>query len=170
MANHQTYKGGDKWQRPSGRATSLLASSPYPCVCFAAARYSPTRFHEIHRECGTRIHHQLYCPYDERVVTRDEVALGYETDKDKYVLVEPAELKKIQPKSSKAMEILQFVKFSDVDPIYFETSYFAVPDEGGKRAFALLLKTLEPCGYAAIAQMTMHQRERTVFFVPIAVA
>ncbi len=137
-----------------------------PVRLFAAARYSPTRFHEIHRECGTRIHHQLYCPYDERVVTHDEVALGYETDKDKYVLVEPAELKKIQPKSSKAMEILQFVKLSDVDPIYFETSYFAVPEEGGKRAFALLLKTLESTDYAAIAQITMHQRERTVVLRP----
>ena len=137
-----------------------------PVRLFAAARYTPTRFHEIHRECGTRIHHQLYCPYDERVVTRDEVALGYETDKDKYVLVEPAELKKIQPKSSKSMEILQFVKLSDVDPIYFETSYFAVPDEGGKRAFALLLKTLESMRYAAIAQVTMHQHERTVILRP----
>jgi DNA end-binding protein Ku len=137
-----------------------------PIRLFAAARNEHTRFHEIHRECGTRIHHQLYCPYDERVVTREEVALGYETDKDKYVLVEPGELKKIQPKSSKVMEILQFVKLGDVDPIYFETSYFAVPEEGGKKAYALLLKTLETMGYAAIAQVTLHQRERTVVIRP----
>lgn len=137
-----------------------------PIRLYAAARNERTHFHEIHRECGTRIHHQLYCPYDERVVARDEVALGYQTGKDTYVLVEPAELKKIQPKSSKVMEILQFVKLSEVDPIFFETSYFAIPDEGGQKAYVLLLRTLETMDYAAIAQMTLHQRERTVIMRP----
>jgi DNA end-binding protein Ku len=133
-----------------------------PIRLYAAARYTHTRFHEIHRECGTRIHHQLYCPYDERVVTRDEVGLGYETDKNKFVLVEPAELKRMQPKSSKVMEILQFAKSDEVDPIYFETSYFAVPEEGGKRAFDLLLRTLEELEYTAVARITLYQRERVV--------
>jgi DNA end-binding protein Ku len=137
-----------------------------PIRLYAAARDERTRFHEIHRECGTRIHHQLYCPYDERVVTRAEVALGYEIDKDKYVLVEPSELKRIQPKSSKVVEIVQFVKLADVDPIFFETSYFAVPEEGGQRAFVLLLRTLETMNYAAIAQLTLHQRDRTVVMRP----
>jgi DNA end-binding protein Ku len=137
-----------------------------PIRLYAAARSEHIHFHEIHRECGTRIHHQLYCPYDERVVTRDEVALGYETDKDTYVLVEPSELKKVQPKSSKVMEIIQFVELTEVDPIFFETSYFAVADEGGQRAYTLVLKTLEAMGYAAIAQMTLHQRERTVIIRP----
>jgi DNA end-binding protein Ku len=137
-----------------------------PIRLYPAARESHVRFHEIHRECGTRIHHQLYCPYDQRVVTRDEVALGYETGKDKYVLLEPVELKKIQPKSSKAMDIIEFVKLDEVDPLFFETSYFGVPGEGGQRAYALLLKTLEQLHYAAVASVTLHQRERTVIIRP----
>jgi DNA end-binding protein Ku len=137
-----------------------------PIRLFPAAREKHVAFHEIHRECGTRIHHQLYCPYDERVVTRDEVALGYEVDKDKFILVDPAELKKLQPRSSTAMEIVEFVKLSDVDPIYFETSYFAVPEEAGARAYALLMKTMMEMRYAAIAKVTMHQRERTVIIRP----
>ena len=131
-----------------------------------AARDAHTHFHEIHRECGTRIHHQLYCPYDRRVVARDEVALGYETSKDNFVLIDPTELKQIQPRSSKVMEILQFVTLSDVDPIFFESSYFAAPEEGGKRAFALLVKTMEQMGLAAIAKMTLHRRERAVAIRP----
>jgi DNA end-binding protein Ku len=130
-----------------------------PVRLFAAARSAHTRLHEIHRECGTRIHHPLYCPYDERIVTRAEVAMGYEVDKDKYVLVEPAELKKTQAASSKVLEITQFVKLAEVDPIYFDTSYFAVPEEAGKRAYALLLRTMEELEYAAIAKITLHQRE-----------
>jgi DNA end-binding protein Ku len=133
-----------------------------PVRLYSAARYSHVAFHEIHRKCGTRVHQQLYCPYDKEVVSRDEVAMGYEVDKDKYVLVEPSELKSLQPPSSTAMEIIQFVKLSEVDPIYFETSYFSVPEEAGQKAYALLLKAMEDKGYAAIAKVTMHQRERTV--------
>jgi DNA end-binding protein Ku len=137
-----------------------------PVRMYPAARYSHVAFHEIHRECGSRVHQQLYCPHDQRVVPRDEIAMGYEIEKDKYVLVEPSELKKLQPRSSTAMEIVQFVKLSEVDPIYFETSYFAVPDEAGARAYALLLKTMDQRQYAAIAKVTMHQRERTVILRP----
>jgi DNA end-binding protein Ku len=137
-----------------------------PIKLYAAARYSHVAFHEIHRKCGTRVRQQLYCPYDKEVVSRDEVAMGYEVEKDKYVLVEPEELKKLQPASSTAMEILQFVKLSEVDPIYFETSYFAVPDEAGARGYSLLVKAMEDMDYAAIAKVTMHQRERTVIIRP----
>jgi DNA end-binding protein Ku len=112
------------------------------------------------------VHQQLYCPHDERVVTRDEIALGFEVEKDKYILVEPEELKRLQPASSSSMEIVQFVKLDEVDPIYFETSYFAVPDEAGKKAYALLFNTMKKLQYAAIAQVTMHQRERTVIIRP----
>ena len=137
-----------------------------PIRLFSAARSAHIHFHEIHRTCGTRVHQQLYCPHDERVVPRDEIAMGYEIEKDKYVLVDPAELKNLQPRSSKAMDILQFVKLSDVDPIYFETSYFCVPEEAGRRAYALLLDTMEGLSVAAIAKVTMYQRERTVIIRP----
>lgn len=137
-----------------------------PIRLYVAARYSHVAFHEIHRKCGNRVHQQLYCPYDEEVVSRDELALGYEIEKDKYVLVDPEELKKLQPASSTAMEILQFVKLAEVDPIYFETSYFAVPDVAGERAYSLLLKSMDELRYAAIAKVTMHQRERTVIIRP----
>ena len=71
-----------------------------PIRLYAAARYSHIAFHEIHRKCGTRVHQQLYCPYDKEVVPRDELALGYEVEKDKYILVDPAELKALKPQSS----------------------------------------------------------------------
>src|ERR1700716_1309024 len=88
--------------------------------------------------------------------------MGYGVEKDKYILVDRSELKHLQPSSSTSMEIIQFVKVKEVDPIYFETSYFSVPEEAGERAYSLLLKTMEAMGYAGIAKVTMHQRERTV--------
>lgn len=137
-----------------------------PIKLFAAARYSHISFHEVHRECGHRVQQQLYCPYDQRVVSRDEIVMGHEVDEDKMVIVDREELKKLQPASSSSMEILQFVKLSDVDPIFFETSYFSVPEEAGRRGYTLLLKTMEEMGVAALAQVTIHQRERTVILRP----
>jgi DNA end-binding protein Ku len=137
-----------------------------PIRLFPAARSAHIRFHEVHRECGTRVRQQLYCPHDERVVTRDELALGYEIDEDKFVLVDPKELKSIEPASSQAMEIVQFVKLGEVDPIYFETSYFSVPEKAGEKAYSLLLETMEEMNFAAIARVTMHRRESTVILRP----
>ena len=137
-----------------------------PIKLFAAARYSHISFHEVHRECGHRVQQQLYCPYDKRVVSRDEIVMGYEVDEDKMVVVDREELKKLQPASSSTMEILQFVKLSDVDPIFFETSYFSVPEEAGRRGYTLLLETMEEMKLAALAQVTMHQRERIVILRP----
>jgi DNA end-binding protein Ku len=137
-----------------------------PIKLFVAARYSHISFHEVHRECGHRVQQQLYCPYDKRVVSRDEIVMGYEVDEDKMVIVDREELKKLQPASSSSMEILQFVKLSDVDPIFFETSYFSIPEEAGRRGYTLLLKTMEDMQVAALAQVTMHQRERTVILRP----
>lgn len=137
-----------------------------PVRLSVAARYSHIAFHEIHRTCGTRIHHQLYCPYDEQVVPRNEVALGYELDKEKYVLVEPSELKKIQPQSSSVAELVQFVKINEVDPIYFETSYLATPEQAGRQAYGLLVRTMEHMQSGAIARITIHQRERPILLRP----
>ena len=137
-----------------------------PIKLFAAARYSHISFHEVHRECGHRVQQQLYCPHDKRVVSRDEIVMGYEVDEDKMVVVDREELKTLQPASSSTMEILQFVKLNDVDPIFFETSYFAVPEEAGRRGYTLLLETMEEMKLAALAQVTMHQRERTVILRP----
>ena len=95
-----------------------------------------------------------------------EIVKGYEYRKGEYVIIEPDEIKKIEPKTSKAMEILEFVKASEVDPIYFESSYFVTPEEAGRRPYALLCKALEESEYVAIAKLTMHNREYTVFLRP----
>lgn len=137
-----------------------------PVRLFSAARYSHIQFHEVHREDGHRVHQQLVCSYDNKVVERSDLALGYEAEDGKTVIVEPAELRELEPPSSTTMEILQFVKLDEVDPIYFETSYFSVPEEAGRRGYALLLETMEQLKIAAIAKVTLHRRERAVIIRP----
>ncbi len=123
-------------------------------------------FHMLHRPDHVRVKQQLICPEEEKVVARDEIVKGYEYRKGEYVVIEPAEIKKIEPKTAKAMEILEFVKADEVDPIYFESSYYLVPEEPGKRPYALLAQALEETKYVAIAKLTMHNREYTVFLRP----
>lgn len=137
-----------------------------PVRLYSGARGSRVSFHMLHREDLTRIKQQLYCPTDERVVSRDEIVKGFEYRKGEYVVVEPEEIKKIEPKTAKAMEILQFVKEDEVDPIYFESSYFLMPEEGGEKPYHLLVKAMEESHFLGIAKLTMHNREYTVILRP----
>jgi DNA end-binding protein Ku len=137
-----------------------------PVRLFSGARGSRVSFHMLHRPDHVRVKQQLICPADEQVIDRSEIVKGYEYRKDEYVIIEPEEIKKIEPKTAKAMEILEFVKADEVDPIYFESSYYLVPEEAGQRPYALLAKSLEDTNYVAIAKLTMHNREYTVFLRP----
>jgi DNA end-binding protein Ku len=137
-----------------------------PVRLYSGARGSRVSFHMLHRDDNVRVKQQLYCPEDERVVERNEIVKGFEYRKGEYVVVEPDEIKKIEPKTAKAMEILEFVKAREIDPIYFESSYYLMPEEAGKRPYALLVEALEETDYVAIAKLAMHNREYTVFLRP----
>jgi DNA end-binding protein Ku len=137
-----------------------------PVRLFSGARSSGISFHMLHRDDNVRVKQQLICPEENKVIDRSEIVKGYEYRKGEYVIIEPEEIKKIEPKTAKAMEILEFVKADDVDPIYFESSYYLVPEEAGRRPYALLTRALEETKYVAIAKLTMHNREYTVFMRP----
>jgi len=137
-----------------------------PVRLFSGARSSGISFNMLHRDDLSRLKQQYVCLADNRVVERSEIVKGYEYRKDEYVVVEPEEIKKIEPKTAKTMEILEFVKAGDVDPVYFESSYYMLPEEAGRRPYALLTKAMEESDYVAIAKLTMHNREYTVFLRP----
>ena len=133
-----------------------------PIRLLAAVREERVGFHQIHEVCNSRIRQQLFCPTCDRVVERSEIAKGYEVSKDNYVLIEDAEVKKIAPASSETMEIGQFVKLADIDPMYYDSSFYVVPEEAGKRAYQLLLTAMQKLEFVALARVTMHQREYAV--------
>ena len=137
-----------------------------PVRLFAGARSENVSFHMLHRDDLVRVKQQLVCPAEEKVIDRSEVVKGYEFRKGEYVVVEPEEIKKIEPKTAKAMEILEFVPADQIDPVYFESSYFLMPEEAGRKPYALLEKALEETGFYGIAKLTMHNREYTVILRP----
>ena len=148
----------------SGHLTFGLISMPVRL--FSGARSSGISFNMLHRTDKQRVKQQYICPLENVVVDRSDIVKGYEFRKDEYIIIEPDEIKKIEPQTAKTMEILEFVKKSDVDPVYFESSYYMMPEEAGRRPYALLTKALEESDYVAIAKITMHNREYTVFLRP----
>jgi DNA end-binding protein Ku len=137
-----------------------------PVRLYAAARAEHVSFNQIHEPCGSRIKQQTVCPVCDRVVERNELVKGYQVDRDAYVLVTGDELKTLEADSSEAMEIAQFVSLSEVDPIYFESSFYSAPEDPGRRAYGLLLQAMEKLNVAAIAKVTLHQREQIVLMRP----
>jgi DNA end-binding protein Ku len=137
-----------------------------PIRLFVAARAEHISFNQIHASCGTRIKQQLWCPTDERVVERDEITKGYPSPNGGYITVTGEELKKLEAQSSQTMSIVQFVKLDEVDPLYYESSYYTVAEEPGRRAYALLMQGMAHLKLGAIANITLHQREQVVMIRP----
>ena len=132
-----------------------------PIRLYTAARPKSISFRQIVKETMRPIKQQLYSPELDRVVNRNELARGYEIAKDQYILIEDEELKKAEPKSSETMEILEFVKLEEVDPVYLDSSYYAIPEDAGRKAYFLLTQAMKKSGYVALAKLAMRQREYT---------
>ena len=137
-----------------------------PIRLYVAARESHVSFHQVHAVCGTRIKQQVYCPTCERVVERSELAKGYPIEGGGNIQVTSEELRTLEAKSSETMEIIQFVKLEEVDPLYYETSYFTVAETAGQRAYALIFQGMEHLKLGAIAKISLSQREQIVMIRP----
>jgi DNA end-binding protein Ku len=137
-----------------------------PIRLYAAARTKRTYLHQIHNVCNSRLKQPLYCPTCDRMVDRSEVIKGYEYETGQYVLIDGNEIKKITPASGRLMEIVTFLEQDSVDPIYFDSSFLALPEPHAEKPYRLLLKALQDTKKMGVAKVTMHQREYTVFIRP----
>ena len=137
-----------------------------PIQLAPAARTERISFNQLHKVCHTRLKQPLFCPTCNRMVERSEVEKGYEYEKDQYLLFSEEELEKIEPESARIMEILEFCKLEEIDPLYFDASYYASPEPAGAKAYRLLHEAMQRTGYAGIAKVTMHNREYIVIVRP----
>ncbi len=147
-----------------GHITFGLVSLPVKLV--AAARSETISFNQLHKADHSRVKQVLYCISEDKPVPRSELVKGYEYEKDHYVVVDEDDIKRIQPKTAKVMEILEFVKADEMDPVILESSYYVQPDEAGEKSYALLMEAMRRSGYNAVAKLTMHNREHIVIMRP----
>lgn len=139
-----------------------------PVKLFSAAESSERiSFNMLHGECGSRVQQQLFCPKDERNVERTEVVKGYEFSKGQYVLFTEEELKAMEEKATQQIDITEFVKSDQIDPIYFAKSFYLGPDKGGSRAYMLLAKALEETGRWAVAKYAARGKGYLVVIRPV---
>jgi DNA end-binding protein Ku len=138
----------------------------FPIRLFSAARSETISFNMLHKDDHSRIKQMTYCQLEDKPIPRSETVKGYEYEKDHYVVIDDEDIKKVAPRTAKVMEILEFVKADQVDPIYLESSYYVAPDEGGEKAYALLFTALRDSGYYGVAKVAMHNREHIIVLRP----
>src|SRR5690349_24520866 len=114
-----------------GHLTFGLVS--FPVKLFTAARGDSISFNQLHKTDNSRIKQVIYCQTEDKPIPRNEIVKGYEYEKGKYVVVDDEEIKKVAPKNAKVMEIQEFVKADNVDPVFLEGSYYIAPDDGGEK-------------------------------------
>jgi len=155
---------------PRAIATGQIAFGlvSIPVKLFSAAETSEKiSFNMLHKDCGSRIQQQLFCPKDERTIDRTETVKGYEFSKGQYVLFSEEELKQLEEKSTQQIDITEFVKSDLIDPIYFAKPYYLGPDKNGSRAYALLSAALQETGRWAVAKYAARGKGYLVVIRPL---
>lgn len=130
-----------------------------PVRLYAGARGKRIGFHLLHAADHVRLKQQMICPREEAPVPRKDTVRGYEYAKGEYVIVSDEQIKAAAPPSERQLEIVEFCRAAEIDPIWFESSYYLMPETAGRRPYALLLQALQDSGYVAVARLSMHQRE-----------
>ncbi len=126
-----------------------------------ATQRSDVAFRTLHRECGTPIKQKRWCPHHEREVEPDELVKGWEVAKGEFVLVEESDLEAVALQRSQSIEILRFVKLDDVDPVYFDRTYYLAPaaEDAARRPYVLLLRAMQETGMAAVGKFVLWGKE-----------
>jgi DNA end-binding protein Ku len=139
-----------------------------PVKLFSATEASEKiSFNMLHRDCGNRIQQQLFCPKDERTISRDEVVKGYEFSKGQYVLFTEEELKSLEERATQSIDITEFLPQTEIDPIYFSKAYYLGPDKGGDRAYTLLSRALQETERWALAKYAARGKQYLVVLRPL---
>lgn len=148
-------------------ATISFGLVSIPVKLFSTASSAAgVHFNLIHAKCGTRIKQQYYCPTDEEIVPYDDLVRGYEFAKNKYVTFTPEELDAIEATSTHTIEITEFLPLEEIDPIFFDKSYYLGPDKGGDRAYRLLSAALRKTKRIAIAKYAARGKMYLVAVMP----
>jgi DNA end-binding protein Ku len=144
--------------RPIYKGAISFGLVTVPVRVYLATEDKGLSFNQLHEKDMGRIKYKRYCAVDEKEVPYDEIVRGYEYEKDHYVVLTDEELDRGIP-DAKTIDILKFVPNDDIDPIYFQRTYYIAPEKSGVKAYALLRKALKDDGRVAIAKMAFRDKE-----------
>jgi DNA end-binding protein Ku len=140
-----------------------------PIGLAVATQRSDIAFRTLHRECGTPIKQKRWCPVHDREVQADELVKGWEFSKGQYLPIEEADLEAIALQRSQSIEIVRFVELSEVDPIYFDRTYYLAPADvdAQRRPYVLLLEAMRETGMAAVGKFVLWGKENLSLLRPL---
>src|ERR1700676_2716620 len=138
-----------------------------PVKLYSALNRKTVRFHQLSGKTGVRVAQKRVDPQNGDEVPYENVVKGYEIAPDRYVVVEPAELDTLEPKKTKTIEIEDFVELTQIDPIYYDHSYYLAPGPGGAKPYRLLLEAMRQTGKVAIARVVIRSKEQLVAIRPV---
>ena len=131
-----------------------------PIKLYSATDEKDVSFHLLHKKDGVRIKQQRFCPEDEEVIEWNDVARGYEIAPDEYVIMDDEDFKKVPVDTTRTIEITDFVPDEQIDPIYYQRTYYLEPDKVGGKPFSLLREVLKDSKLVALAKVTLRQKEQ----------
>jgi DNA end-binding protein Ku len=131
-----------------------------PIKLFTATDEKDVSFNMLHRTDHVRIKQQRICPEDEQVLELSEIVKGYEIAPGQYVIMEPEDFDKVPVDTTHTIEITDFVPRDQIDPIYYQKTYYLEPEKIGAKPFALLREVLKDSELVALAKVTLRQKEQ----------
>jgi DNA end-binding protein Ku len=153
--------------RPIWRGTITFGLVAVPVGLFPATRHREVGFHLLHDRDGARIREKRICSADGDEVPYEHVVKGYEVARGRYVMVTPEELAALDPRATRTIEIEEFVGLDEIDPIYFERTYYLAPERGGARPYALLLDAMRAKNRVAIGRFVLRARQSLCVLRPM---
>jgi DNA end-binding protein Ku len=149
----------------SGAVTFGLVT--VPVKLYTAVAQKDVRFHLLHGKDGARIRMKRFCVKEDHEVPFDEIVKGYEVSKGRYVALSPEELERYDPKATRTVEIRDFVELADIDPIFYEATYYLVPEKVAAKAYRLLHDAMRRTGRVAIGSFVLRTRESLCCIRPL---
>jgi len=137
-----------------------------PVKLYSATSPKTVRFHQLSSKTGARIRQKRVDPSTDEEVPYEEIVKGYEISPERYVLIDPEELDALDPKATKTIDIEEFVDLGEIDPIYYDHSYYLAPTAGGAKAYRLLLDAMGESGKVGIGRVVLRSKQQLAALRP----
>jgi DNA end-binding protein Ku len=152
--------------RPLRNATITFGLVSIPVRFYTATKSEDVHFNLLHESCGSRVNRKWWCPHHEEIVSSDELVRGYEVSKNKYVTFTDEEIDTLETDDNKALDIVEFVDLDQIDPIFFEKTYYLGPAPGGGKTYKLLSTAMKKEGKVGVAHWIASGKDHIVVLRP----
>src|SRR5688572_14026286 len=152
--------------RPLRNATITFGLVNIPVRMYTATKSEDVHFNLLHGPCGSRVNRKWWCPEHEEMIASDELIRGYQIAKNQYVTLTDEEMEVLETDENRSLDITEFVDLAQIDPVFFEKSYYLGPAPGGGKTYRLLAQAMKKQNKVAVARWVMGHREHLVLLRP----